>query len=80
VELEKEGDALYKLTDPTNQEIAAPTTLMRQGFLEQSNVRSVEEMTQMIAAVRAFEGMQKLIQGLDQVDGQAANNLGRLNQ
>ncbi|MEC7641479.1 MAG: flagellar basal-body rod protein FlgF [Nitrospinota bacterium] len=77
--LEKEGDGLFKLKDPTQQEVPAPTTRVRQGYLEQSNVSSVEEMTKMMAAVRAFEGLQKLIQGLDQVDGTAANNLGRLN-
>ncbi|MFQ5672637.1 MAG: flagellar basal-body rod protein FlgF [Nitrospinales bacterium] len=77
--LEKQGDGLYKTVDPTQTGQPAPGTVVRQGFLEQSNVNSVEEMTKMITTVRGFEGMQRLIRGLDQIDGQAANTLGRLN-
>ena len=77
--LEKQGDGLYRSVDPTQKEQPAPDTAVRQGFLEQSNVNSVEEMTKMITTVRGFEGMQRLIRGLDQIDGQAANTLGRLN-
>lgn len=78
--LEKQGDGLYKLMDPTQKELPAGSTVIRQGFLEQSNVNSVEEMTRMITTVRAFEGMQKLISGLDQIEERAVNSLGRLNQ
>lgn len=78
--MEKEGDGLYRLIDPTREEQEAEGTSVRQGFLEQSNVNSVEEMTNMITTVRAFEGYQKMIQALDQIDERAVNVLGRLDQ
>jgi flagellar basal-body rod protein FlgF len=37
-------------------------TLVRQGFVEQSNVQSVVEMTSMISVSRQYEGIQKLLQ------------------
>jgi flagellar basal-body rod protein FlgG len=75
--LEKDGDGFFRLTDPkkTEQPSAAQ---VRQGFLEQSNVNSVEEMTRMIATLRAFEAYQKVIQAFDGIDNQAINNLGRV--
>lgn len=78
--MEKEGDGLYRLIDSTQEEQVAEGTMVRQGFLEQSNVNSVEEMTNMITTVRAFEGYQKMIQALDQIDERAVNVLGRLGQ
>tara|TARA_B100000686_G_scaffold138292_1_gene145712 strand:- start:320 stop:1111 length:792 start_codon:yes stop_codon:yes gene_type:complete len=76
--LEKEGDGLFKLTDLTIQEQTPPNTKIRQGFLEQSNVKSVDEMVKMIDTVRSFEAYQKMIQTIDQLDERSANSIGRI--
>ena len=76
--LEKQGDGLFQLINPNQKEKPAPNTKMRQGYLEQSNVRSVEEMVHMIDAVRSFETYQKVIQTIDQLDERAANTIGRV--
>ena len=75
---EKQGDGLYKSTDPEQKEKKAPNTKIRQGYLEQSNVKNVEEMVRMIDTVRGFETYQKVIQTIDQLDERAANTLGRI--
>ena len=41
-------------------------------------VNNLEEMTQMMSTMRAFEAYQKVIQAIDGLDDQAANNLGRI--
>ena len=51
---------------------------VRQGFLERSNVNSIEEMTNMITAIRAFEAYQKVIQTIDEADEAAVNTIGRV--
>ena len=57
----------------------APQKLtVQQGVLEASNVNSIEEMTEMITTLRAFEAYQKIIQSIDQEDDQAVNSIGRV--
>jgi flagellar basal-body rod protein FlgF len=76
--LVKVGEGLYR---PENKEATGvePTgTTVRQGFIEQSNVSSVDEMTKMIETVRAFETYQKVIQTIDSIDERSVNSLGRL--
>jgi len=48
---------------------------VQQGFLEGSNVQTVEELTNLIQAERAFEANSKIIKSADQML-QIANNLG----
>ncbi len=75
--LEKLGDGLYRQNDPKAEE--KPTdAIMRQGYLENSNVSSVEEMTDMMATLRLFETYQKMIQAIDSMDDQSVNNIGRV--
>ena len=76
--LKKQGDGLFRLIDPNQTEQPASNTKIRQGFLEQSNVKSVEEMVHMIDAVRNFETYQKVIQTIDQLDERSANTIGRI--
>jgi flagellar basal-body rod protein FlgF len=76
--LVKVGEGLYQ---PANKEATGVTpaeTSVRQGFVEQSNVKSVDEMTKMIETVRAFETYQKVIQTIDGVDERSVNSLGRI--
>ena len=49
---------------------------VRQGYLENSNVNSTHEMTQLIQSMRHFETMQKVVQGYDEMLGAAIRKLG----
>ena len=48
-----------------------------QGYLETSNVNTVDAMVNMITVARAYETNQKMIQTMDNVLGKAVNDLGR---
>ena len=51
---------------------------IHQGFLENSNVTSMQEMVQLIQTMRHFESMQKVALGYDDMTGQAIRKLGDL--
>ncbi len=77
-QLKKAGESLFRQVsgDPP---VKSPTnTTVRQGFVESSNVNLVAEMTKMIQTVRAFESMQKLIQTIDDLNGQSINSIARV--
>lgn len=52
---------------------------VQQGFIERSNVDSSQTMTDMMAAFRAFEANQKVLQAYDRSMEKAANEIGRVN-
>lgn len=56
--------------------LPAQTTSVRQGYLETANTSAVEEMTQLITALRAFETNQKVIQVQDERMGKLITELG----
>ena len=76
--LEKVGDGLYRQIESEENELEVIETKMHQGFLENSNVTTVEEMTEMISTVRMFETYQKMIQSIDSMDDQSVNTIGRV--
>ncbi len=76
--LAKEGNGLFKIADTSVKKITAKEVSVQQGFLETSNVNPIEEMTNMITTMRAFEAYQKIIQSIDEADEQAVNAIGRL--
>lgn len=51
---------------------------VEQGFLERSNVESVNEMVEMISLLRAYESNQKMIQYQDSTLEKAVNDIGRV--
>lgn len=51
---------------------------IHQGFLENSNVTSMQEMVQLMQTMRHFESMQKVALGYDDMTGQAIRKLGDL--
>ncbi|NMA65915.1 MAG: flagellar hook-basal body protein [Clostridiaceae bacterium] len=51
---------------------------IQQGFVERSNVNSVNEMVDMITVLRAYESNQKMIQYQDSTLEKAVNEIGRL--
>ncbi|MGE5587939.1 MAG: flagellar basal-body rod protein FlgF [Clostridia bacterium] len=56
---------------------AGDGTVVRQGFLEMSNVTAVTEMVQMIAGMRAYEACQRVVWFLDQTLDKSINDVGR---
>ena len=73
----KTGDGQFKQTNPEAIEKTTDGSIS-QGFLENSNVSSVEEMTDMLATLRLFETYQKMILSIDSMDDQSVNNIGRV--
>lgn len=55
----------------------ATRTLVRQGYLESSNVDAVEQMVSMIEGFRAYESNQRLIQAQDRTLEKLINEVGR---
>jgi len=51
-------------------------TETRQGYLENANVSSVQEMVQLVQTLRHFESLQKAALGYDEMLGQAIRKLG----
>lgn len=51
---------------------------LQQGFIERSNVDGSQTMTDMMAAFRAFEANQKVLQAYDRSMEKAANEIGRI--
>jgi flagellar basal-body rod protein FlgF/flagellar basal-body rod protein FlgG len=62
---------------PGNPPQAAPHPIIKQGFVEGSNVNPIKEMTEMITHFRTFEAQQKLIQTTDQILGLVTRDLGK---
>lgn len=54
----------------------ASGTLVRQGYLEESNVSSMHEMVELMQTMRHFETMQKVAVGYDDMVGVAIRKLG----
>lgn len=72
--LEKVGSSFYKIKDTINPQLTvAADYKTQQGFLERSNVNIVQEMTDMIAATRAFETNQKSIKAFDEMNEKLVN-------
>lgn len=84
--LESKGLNLYVQTDASGEAISeseeeteegtSGMSIIRQGFLETSNVQVVEEMVKLITAQRAYEVNSKSVQAADEMLGMA-NNLRR---
>jgi flagellar basal-body rod protein FlgF len=58
--------------------VTDPALQVRQAYLENSNVNSMQEMVQMIQTMRHFESMQKVALGYDEMIGTAVRKLGEL--
>lgn len=73
--LRKVGDNLYNTIDET---VLQPYTgEVAQGYLEKSNVNSVDEMVKMIALSRVYEANSKMIQVHDSTLNRAVNDIGK---
>ncbi len=76
--LQKEGLS-YCIYNGDEKEIVRPEdVLVRQGYLEESNVMVVDEMSRMIETLRTYESYQKVIQIFDETSHKAINEVGRV--
>jgi len=75
--LKKIGNSLFVPKDQDAVEIQTEEYKIKQGFLEQSNVNPMEEMVEMLMALRIFEAIQKMINLQNETLGKATNELGR---
>ena len=72
--LSKVGNTRYEALEDAVE--TAGSALVRQGYVEQSNVNVVSEMVQMINITRAYEANQKMIQTIDKTLDRAVNSVG----
>ena len=77
-DLRKIGSALFMPNDVNATPQPAKDTVVRQGYLEGSNVNTLEEMVRMIETTRSSETCQKMIQNYDQMTAKAVNELGKV--
>ncbi len=77
-QLEKIGDGLLRIKNDAQAQETMFSGNIRQGFLEASNVKSIEEMVKMITSLRSYEANQKVIQAQDETLEKAVNEVGRL--
>lgn len=71
------GNGLFAGTDAAGI-VVQEQSLLRQGFLETSNISPVGEMVQMMEAMRRFEGAQRFARGYDQMLEKAISELGKV--
>jgi flagellar basal-body rod protein FlgF len=72
--IEKLGDSYVTGTpDP-----GTPPGQVAQGYLENANVNSVEEMVDLIVNMRTYEAGQKVIRAIDETLDKAVNQVGRV--
>jgi flagellar basal-body rod protein FlgG len=69
--LEPEGNSLYSVSDTSGEavEIENADVRLRQGMIEQSNVKLVNEMVELIVGQRAYEANSKAITTTDSMLG-----------
>lgn len=75
--LKKEGNSLFINPDQKNIKIGELKTSIHQGFVEQSNVNAVSEMSSLINANRNFESIQRVIKTYDTMSGKAVNEISK---
>lgn len=68
-----QGRSLYQ--DPLNQRTTQAATGVQQGFLEGSNVDSLQELVQMITVERSFTATQKALTGIGRLQENLISNI-----
>lgn len=74
--LKKYADTMYEPVEGATEK--DPSGVIRQGWLEQSNVNVINQMVQLINITRAYEANQKVVQTMDSTLDQAVNTIGRV--
>jgi flagellar basal-body rod protein FlgG len=73
--LKKQGQNVFINDDARNIVKTSPKSKVHQGFEEQSNVNSVQEMSELIKSYRQFESIQRAIKAYDSMSGKAINEI-----
>ena len=72
-----QGQGLYESQEPALP--ASQSTHVLQGYLEQANVKSIDEMMEMVKTSRHFEASQRVMRTADGLLSTAINQLGEGN-
>lgn len=75
-QLSKIGDNRYSAPEDAERELVLDP-VVRQGFIEGSNVRSIMEMTRMMEVSRAYSSVTRMINQTDELGRKAIERLGR---
>lgn len=75
--LKKEGNSFYINQDIKNISTSENKTAVYQGFIEQSNVNAIQEMSELIKANRNFESIQRVIKTYDTISGKGVNEIAK---
>jgi len=76
-QLDYQGESLY--ASPESPQSVNADTRILQGYLEQSNVKSIDEMMDMVKTSRHFEASQRVMRIADSMLSTAINQLGEGN-
>lgn len=72
------GESRFRPEQPANAEKLSAGYLIKQGYLEASNVNFIRNMVEMISSYRNFEADQKALQAQDETLSAAVNQVGKL--
>jgi flagellar basal-body rod protein FlgG len=75
--LEKAGHNYYRALQPDALEELDEGLKVSQGFLELSNVDTINMMTEMIEVLRGYESYQKMMRSVDDMNAKLINDVGR---
>jgi flagellar basal-body rod protein FlgG len=76
--LEKVGASLFRAPEGIKpQEVPAGESAVLSGYIEKSNVNVIDEMTDMISALRAYEISQKALKSQDEILGLMVSRIGK---
>lgn len=72
------GDNYFRPQLPNNNEVASKGFAIKQGYLEQSNVNTMQAMTGLISSYRSFEAISKALKSQDDTLDKSVNSVGRI--
>ena len=76
--LKRLGGNMWEPTKGSGRPQLAQEARVRQGFIEASNVNTLEAMINLIDLYREYESIQKALKTVDDMDGKAATDVGRV--
>lgn len=76
--LQRCGESRFRPVLPDNPEVSSQGYVVRQGYLEGSNVSVIKNMVAMISAYRNFEADQRAVLAQDQTLDKAVNVVGKV--
>lgn len=80
-EMSKQGNGRYTIPpveDLADEPLAMLDPTVRQGFVEQSNVQSILELTDMMSVMRSYQSVSKFLEQAEDLSKRAIERLGRI--